>query len=90
MDYTNRADELLAAAAAEGRVAVFSGLADDLLAQIEDADAVTGELLRNEAVRLLGICHEIVHLLSLGDIKAAHRLSVGNADEGGDVLGVAV
>ena len=90
MDYTNRVDELLAAAVAEGRVTVFCGLADDLLAQIDDADPATGESLRAEAARLFGICHEIVRLLSLDDVRAAHRIAVGNADQDGDVLGVAV
>lgn len=90
MHHTEPEEKLLLAAVAERRLAVFSGLADDLLQEIEGVDPATGEALRAEAVRLLGICHEIVCLLAASNVAKAHNLSVGNVDQGGDVLGVAV
>lgn len=90
MDNTEPEEKLLLAAVAESRLAVFSGLADDLLQEIEGADPVTGESLQAEAVRLFGICFEITRLLALGDIEGAHRISVGNTGQDDDVLGVAI
>lgn len=90
MNATTIADELLAATAVEVRVSELAGRADQLLAEIDLADTITAESLRIEATRLFGECFDITRLLSLGDIEGAYHLSAGDADENGDVLGVAI
>ena len=77
-------------AAAQARVRRLSKLGDDLLAQTDGADAMTAEALRSEATRLFGLCHEITATLVRCDVPAARCLSIGDADEDGTVLGVAV
>ena len=71
----------------EARVRKLSGLADDLLEEIDGTDASTAELLRTEATRLFGLCHEITAALARGDIGKAYLLSVGD-DVGSTSLGL--
>ena len=87
---SNSANELLLTAAAETRLRTMSSQADQLLQDMNDSDPVTSKLLHGEAVRLFSACVDIVRLLAAGDIDRAYRVSVGEANEGGDVLGVAV
>lgn len=72
---------------AEARVTELNRLADHLLEQTEGTDASTADLLRNEATRLFGLCHEITAVLARGDISKAYRLSAGD-DVGGTSLGL--
>ena len=77
-------------AVAERRITQLSQLGDDLLQQLDGLDAETVQTLKNEATRLFWRCHEITEALARGDIEGAYRISSGGADQGGDVLGVAV
>ncbi len=72
---------------AEARVRELNRLADHLLEQTEGTDASTAELLRSEATRLFGLCHEITAVLAHGDIGKEYRLSVDD-DVGGTSLGL--
>lgn len=88
-DYAS-AEEFLAATAAEVRVSELAGRADQLLAEIDSADAITAESIRIEVTRLFGICFDITQLLSLGNFKAAHHLSESGVGENGDMLAMAI
>lgn len=78
MDYTNNPAELLAATAAEVRVAELSRLGDRLSTRIKDADTSTAELLRAEVTRLYGVAFEITSALARGDLGKARLLSIGH------------
>lgn len=77
-------------AVVQARLAELSRSADDLLQQTTDADAATVELLRAEATRLSAVGFEITRALCHGDTQRAYRISIGDADQDGEVLGVAV
>lgn len=90
MPKCNSANDLLLTAAAETRLRMLSRQADQLLQDMNDSDPVTSSLLRVEAVRLFSACHEITRLLGIGDVEGACRIGVANADQSGEVMGVAV
>ena len=65
---------------AEARVVELNQRAEDLLDQIEGADAMTAEILRAEATRLYSTAFEITAALARGDVPTAYRLSLIDAD----------
>ena len=77
-------------AVARARLAKLSRSADNLLQQTTDADAATVELLRAEATRVSAVAFEITRALCHDDVQRAYRVACGEADQDGDVLGVAV
>ena len=84
---SNSANELLLTAAAEARLRTMSRQADRLLWYITDANSVTSNLLRGEAVRLWSACFEITRLLGVGDVAGACRVRVGESDQSDGVVG---
>ena len=60
----------------------------DLLVELQDANAATIELLRNEITRLGDCGFVLTRLLCLDDIQRAYEIVCGGADESGDVLGL--
>ena len=62
----------------------------DLLLQLDEADDITAEALRSEINRLNGLGFTIVRLLAHDNLLVAYRLVTGEADEDGDVMGVAI
>ena len=77
-------------AVARARLAELTRSADDLLQRTTDADAATVERLRAERTQLSSVSFEITRALCYGDAQRAYRISIGDADQDGDVLGVAV
>ena len=77
-------------AVARARLSELSRSADDRLAQTHGADAAAVELLRAEATRLSAVGFEITRALCYGDAQRAYKISIGEADQDGEVLGVTV
>ena len=74
--------------AAETQIAHLSLIADDLTQRIDGRHVVMDRLCWREAARLSGVAFEIVAALNRGDIEGAYRITAGDADQDGEVLGM--
>lgn len=75
-------------AAVEAALRKIQRTSDDLLLQLEDADAGAAELLRTEITRLANCGFILTRLLCFDDVQRAYEIVCGGADEAGDMLGV--
>ncbi len=77
-------------AAAEAKLRQIQSTTNELLAQMDSTDPCGAELLRAEATRLAGIGFTLTRLLCYDDVQRAYAVCCGDADEEGDVLGMAI